>query len=196
MFTAKGIGDTSIEDICDEAGFSRGAFYSNFSAKDELIIELLSVHMAGSSAEIDRLYKSSADTTDFVDNMESERRERTGPLDLEDGGILYVELLLYALRNPENRPKLVDHQRRLQASNVQVLEQIVQDVGRDYPIALPDAASLIMAIDIGLNLNSLVDPESHRPNQFSEFMGLLHRLWLAAPEGAFDPANDDPGTQS
>jgi len=193
LFSDKGIGNTSIEDICDAADFSRGAFYSNFSAKDELVIELLDVHMTGSSAEIDRLFANSDNPTDFIDNMESERRERTGPLDIEDGGLLYVELLLYALRNKDNRPKLVEHQRKMRASNIGILEQIVDAMGRDYPVPLDDIASFIMAMDIGLNLNQLIDPESHRPTQFSEYMGLVHRLWLAAPADAFDESGVTSG---
>lgn len=36
VFAAKGYGKVSIEEICAEAGFSRGAFYSNFESVDEL----------------------------------------------------------------------------------------------------------------------------------------------------------------
>ncbi|MEV5385815.1 TetR/AcrR family transcriptional regulator [Streptomyces sp. NPDC052721] len=36
VFAAKGYGKVSIEEICAEAGFSRGAFYSNFETVDEL----------------------------------------------------------------------------------------------------------------------------------------------------------------
>jgi len=180
-FSRNGIGDTSIEDICDEAGFSRGAFYSNFSAKDELVIELLDVHMASSRAAIDQLYAESESPADFIDNMESERRVRNGPLDIEDGGLLYVELLLYAMRNKDNRPKLIEHHRKLRESNTRVVRQIVEAIGRDYPVPVEDVTSIIMAIDVGLNLNTLVDPESYRPTQFSEIMAVLHDLWLASP---------------
>lgn len=186
VFSDKGIGNSSIEDICDEAGFSRGAFYSNFAAKDELVIELLDMHIASSHAAIDELYESSTDTLDFVENMESDRRQRDSPLDVEDGGLLYIELLLYSLRNPDNRPKLLGHQQQMRESNVGVLERIVEAVGRPYPMPLEDLASIIMAVDIGLSLNNFVDPESARPTQFSEFMGLLHRMWLATPPGSLD----------
>ena len=186
-FSENGIGDTSIEDICDRAGFSRGAFYSNFGAKNELVIELLDVHMDSSRSEIDRLFAASENTTEFINNMESERRVREGPLDIEDGGILYVELLLYALRNPDNRPTLIAHHRRLRESNRRVVEQITEAVGRDYPAPTDDIISIIMAIDIGLNLNQLVDPESYRPTQFSEMMGVLHEMWLSTPP---EPTDD------
>jgi AcrR family transcriptional regulator len=41
MVARQGLAATSVEDIAKEAGFSRGAFYSNFSDKNALFIELL-----------------------------------------------------------------------------------------------------------------------------------------------------------
>ena len=41
MFVKKGLLATSAEDIAVEAGYTRGAFYSNFDGKPELLLELL-----------------------------------------------------------------------------------------------------------------------------------------------------------
>lgn len=41
MFVKKGLAATSVEDIAEAAGYTRGAFYSNFGGKSELLIELL-----------------------------------------------------------------------------------------------------------------------------------------------------------
>ena len=40
VFAAKGFGHVSIEEVCEAAGYSRGAFYSNFSSLDELFFAL------------------------------------------------------------------------------------------------------------------------------------------------------------
>lgn len=40
-FAANGIDATSVEHISDAAGFTRGAFYSNFADKDELILAIV-----------------------------------------------------------------------------------------------------------------------------------------------------------
>ncbi|CAN0628586.1 TetR/AcrR family transcriptional regulator [Burkholderia multivorans] len=40
-FLEKGFADTSVENIAETAGYTRGAFYSNFDSKRELLIELL-----------------------------------------------------------------------------------------------------------------------------------------------------------
>ncbi|HEX7910189.1 MAG TPA: TetR/AcrR family transcriptional regulator [Paraburkholderia sp.] len=41
MFIKKGFSCTSVEDIADAAGYTRGAFYSNFRGKSELLLEVL-----------------------------------------------------------------------------------------------------------------------------------------------------------
>ena len=41
MFVKKGLAATSVEDIAEAAGYTRGAFYSNFDGKPELLFELL-----------------------------------------------------------------------------------------------------------------------------------------------------------
>ncbi len=38
VLAREGIQGASVEHICEQAGFTRGAFYSNFSSKDELLL--------------------------------------------------------------------------------------------------------------------------------------------------------------
>jgi AcrR family transcriptional regulator len=40
VFSEVGLDAASVEAVCERAGFTRGAFYSNFSSKDELFLEL------------------------------------------------------------------------------------------------------------------------------------------------------------
>lgn len=41
VFARKGVVGASVEEICEAAGFSRGAFYSNFDTKEDLCLALL-----------------------------------------------------------------------------------------------------------------------------------------------------------
>ena len=41
VFAERGVIGASVEEICDAAGFTRGAFYSNFADKDELVLALI-----------------------------------------------------------------------------------------------------------------------------------------------------------
>src|SRR5688500_11418623 len=46
VFAEVGLDAASVEAVCERAGFTRGAFYSNFESKDELFLEL-SARVAG-----------------------------------------------------------------------------------------------------------------------------------------------------
>ena len=41
VFAERGIIGASVEEICEAAGFTRGAFYSNFADKDDLVLALI-----------------------------------------------------------------------------------------------------------------------------------------------------------
>ncbi len=176
VFTEKVISAATIEDICDEAGFSRGAFYSNFKAKDELVLELLEEQVTVSVIEVNRLYETSSDTETFIRLMESNERRRTDPIG--GNGLLYIELMLFALRNPENRPRLVERQRRQYERSAQILSKIEADAGMPFPGKPEDMIALVLAFDDGLLLHQLIDPESYRPGQYADTMLALHRLWM------------------
>ena len=51
LFTERIISDVSIEDITDEAGITKGAFYVHFASKDQLIAILISDYTARADSE-------------------------------------------------------------------------------------------------------------------------------------------------
>ena len=46
VFARRGVAGASIEEICEEGGFTRGAFYSNYGTKDDLILEIIDQEFA------------------------------------------------------------------------------------------------------------------------------------------------------
>lgn len=60
VFARRGVAGASIEEICEEGGFTRGAFYSNYATKDELVLAIIDEEFAlaveGASGLIERLH--------------------------------------------------------------------------------------------------------------------------------------------
>lgn len=46
VFADRGVEGASVEEICEAAGFTRGAFYSNFSSRSELVLALIQQSIA------------------------------------------------------------------------------------------------------------------------------------------------------
>lgn len=176
VFERQGLAGSSIEDVCAEAGFTRGAFYSSFGTKNDLVLEVLDAMLDANLAEIERLYEISDSPEGFIESMESSERRRVGVASV--GPRLYIELLFVALADPENRPRMVERQRRQHEVTKGMVVRLAEASGRQLPGSADDIASLIMAFDDGLSIHQLVDPDGYRPGQFADTMLMLNQLWL------------------
>lgn len=108
VFAVKGIAGASIEEICEAGGLTRGAFYSNFSSRDELVLAAIEVR---TSETLDRLdltiqrWKDRLDSevvediedllTTFVQETFNEERQTAARVIAEQ------EIELYCLRVPQ-----------------------------------------------------------------------------------------------
>ena len=175
VFVRSGIGGASVEEICDEAGLTRGALYSNFANKDGLVMAMMDEHVDRSMDEMTRLLDVAASPSEFVELMESPARRRDGPIGADP--VLYTEFLLYALRNPQHRPRLADHQRRWREVIASVVRADADELGIELPMAVDDAAQMILAMDNGYLLAELIEPGSYAPGTFSRNLLALRELW-------------------
>ncbi|MGM9955680.1 MAG: TetR/AcrR family transcriptional regulator, partial [Peribacillus sp.] len=61
LFAKQGFNATSVQQITDHCGISKGAFYLSFKSKDELIIALVDYFMIQLVSDIDHVVKNTAD---------------------------------------------------------------------------------------------------------------------------------------
>jgi len=105
VFTAKGFHAASLDEIADAAGFTRGAIYSNFGSKEELLFavydRLDDLTLAGMADAIDERGGDPFGNATAAAQVWSSLLRRP-----QDMIALSLELRLYALRNPEARERL------------------------------------------------------------------------------------------
>ena len=175
VFVSNGIAGASIEDICAAADLTRGALYSNFTNKNDLVMAMIDDHVDRTMVELDRLMNSADSPADFVGLIESPERRRDGPLDIDP--VLQMEFTLYALRNPKNRSRLAEHQRRWR----QVIETVVradcERLGVEPPMPVEEAAAMILAMDNGYLLAEMIEPGSYEPGTVSRNILVLQQLF-------------------
>ncbi|WP_436983160.1 TetR/AcrR family transcriptional regulator [Streptomyces sp. enrichment culture] len=156
VFAAKGFGHVSIEEICEAAGYSRGAFYSNFSSLDELFFalyreraELIAEQVSGALA----LDGPGLDVPAAVDRV-------TEVLLLDrDWLLVKTDFLVHAARDPEVARTLLEHRARLR-------EAIADRLARAHT-ALPavlgggeGAAHAVVAAYDGVTTQLLLDRDA------------------------------------
>lgn len=86
---------TTIDRIAEEAGFSKGAFYSNFSSKEDIFLQLLERNAGGDVVELDELLSKYDDPYDVIDALSEWANFRASD---QRWGVLAIELMRRALR--------------------------------------------------------------------------------------------------
>jgi AcrR family transcriptional regulator len=167
VFEEQGIGAASIEAIAAAAGLTRGAFYSNFADKDELIIAMLEDHVDRSIAHHRELLAHHRTPEDFVAALRISDRNRHDPLGRAP--LLHIELILFAARSERRRPELA---KRLRARRALVAE-ILSAIGFTDPA---QASAMLLALEDGFRLHRLIDPASTPADSFMRSIGELQKL--------------------
>ncbi|WP_316525306.1 TetR/AcrR family transcriptional regulator [Kitasatospora brasiliensis] len=138
LFLSAGFARTSIEDVCAAAGYTRGAFYSNFGGKEELLLTLFDDQAARRMAELADL----AAACEGLAPRERARRlvEALMRVDPADSGwiLLFLEFRLVAARTPALAEQVAAHDRAVARALAEVLE-------RELPSLVPPGASAAQA---------------------------------------------------
>ena len=135
MFEEQGIGGASIEAIAAAAGFTRGAFYSNFKSKDELIIAMLEDHVAQSIRRIHDLLARHKNLADFIDALRTMDRSQQDPLGRSP--LLHMEMILFVARAEKRRPELAKRLRARRKLIADIVETTSKNSGRNA-VSEPD----------------------------------------------------------
>lgn len=119
IFVRKGFDDASVEEISEAAGFSRGAFYSNFEDKDEIFLALMDRRPQAMSAQADSFRRIS----DPAERATAVREWISSQWQQRDFIALRMEFSRRAARNRRARKHLADFWRREVAAYASFIAQ-------------------------------------------------------------------------
>ena len=165
-----GYGGASIDLVTAEAGYSKGAIYSNFESKEAVFLELLRVYMERDMAELERIVglapqQLSAALNAWLETMHCD----------SDCPLLVTELQLHARRNPafaERYYALQDQQTRALA---RILERFFEAQSVPLPIDPRDLAGCMTALAHGLSLQH-PQAEPGAPSVAGRVIGAMLKL--------------------
>ena len=193
VFARRGFHGASVESVCDEAGFSTGAVYSNFDGKEGLFLDLYEERIQRRRQELREAVHSSGGgaaglASAAADVGEVFRQER-------DWFLLYFEFALHAARNP-------DFARRFEAVRDEGLTELTDGLAEGLERAgLGSAADpgelarAVRALSHGFALERLVDEGSAPEALFGRVLGLVFQgLRAEAEAGAGTEAGAEPAT--
>jgi AcrR family transcriptional regulator len=158
VFARRGLQQASIDEVAEDAGFTKGAFYANFKSKEELFLAMLDERFAERLKEIDaavasdeapevQAQQAGADFARFLSADRSWQR-------------LFFEFAAYAARNEEFREELVTRHRALRERIAEVYSRRAGEVGLTPPIPFEQVSLMTFAMAHGIALEKLLEPEA------------------------------------
>jgi AcrR family transcriptional regulator len=156
VFAEDGFGRASVEDVCERAGFTRGAFYSNFSSLDELFLAMWEQR---SAALLDALAASlEAAAGEELPSLEDGMDRLIELVPVDDRWYrVEAEFTAHALRNPMLRDVMAAREAHIAATLLPFVERALDRVGRRVKDRDAFAAALV-AVHDGTAVQCLIDP--------------------------------------
>jgi AcrR family transcriptional regulator len=157
VFAARGFGQTRIDDVCAAAGYTRGAFYSNYTTLEELFFDLYDERAALIATQVTEAL--TAPPLDAPVELIIERTVATLLLD-RDWLLVKTDFLLHAARNPTLARRLAGHRDQLRQAVQDRLNSVRGQLA--LPSAIPDVASAarsVVAAYDGVTVQLLLDSD-------------------------------------
>jgi AcrR family transcriptional regulator len=155
VFATRGLQQASIDEVAEDAGFTKGAFYANFKNKEELFLAMLDERFAERIEQIERVIAS--------EGTHSEKALRAGEdftrmiaADPE-WQRLFFEFSAYGMRNEEFRQELVTRYRWLQD---RVAAALAGEMDTSPVVPLEQVALMTCAMGNGVALESLLEGDA------------------------------------
>ena len=156
VFLARGYHNATLEQIADEAGFSKGVVYSQFASKANLFLALLDARIAERAEENARLAES-------LPGNDQGLLALVGHLTAGDQltrgwQLLVIEFRVHAARDAElSRRYAAAHARTIEAL-IGVLAAISARSGQEPAMELRPLAELMLALSVGVTLEQAASP--------------------------------------
>jgi AcrR family transcriptional regulator len=143
LFTGQGFHATSVDEIAFEAGYTKGAVYSNFESKEDLFFAVYEQRADQVAADFERAFREA------------------GPIAGSDDGWLAVffEFWAHVVRRPELRERFAKIHARVLEPIASGVERWVEERGIELPVDARRYTVAVYVMMLGLSLERLTQPE-------------------------------------
>lgn len=157
VFCRRGLEGASVDEVAEDAGYTKGAFYANFKSKEELFLVMLDERFAAEFERLDRALAGGEEpgeearraAEDFIRFARSDSEWQK----------LYFEFAAYAARNEEFRQELATRHRAMRERVTETYRRWSATFPAEPPLPLEDIAAMTFFMADGFLLDQLIDPE-------------------------------------
>jgi AcrR family transcriptional regulator len=172
VFTRHGMERASIDQVAEDAGYTKGAFYANFKNKEELFLAMLDEHFQEHIEEVERAFADSGESppeqarhaaADFVRSLHADpERSR-----------LFHEFIGYASRDEDFRQELLTRFATLRDRFERVYQRRADETGLELDIPMDRIVRMVLAMADGFALWQRLEPEAVDDRLFEDMIELF-----------------------
>lgn len=173
VFGERGIAGTSLTEVASAAGLTKGAVYSSFASKDDLVLALMEEHAgdrirasleAAEAAEDSTGEEVIADIAAVL--VQQMRADATWHR-------LLAEYFALAHHDPARRDALRQRRREVREAVTRALERIADALGLALPLPPSELAVVILALSNGLAVEGDIDSEAVPDDLLAQVLTLI-----------------------
>jgi AcrR family transcriptional regulator len=156
IFAAEGFHGATVEDIAEQAGFTRGAFYANFRDKADLLLTVLDEQSQSRLADLDERLQVDAAGYGLVALAQWYEQTFAAPSPLD---VAVAEFTPVAIREPEHAARIRRRVRSVREHVTAIVEAECARAHFEIPIPAARFATMIIALVDGVGSLHRLDPE-------------------------------------
>ena len=189
-FVTRGFHATSVDEVAERAGYTKGAVYSNFASKEDLFFGVYQRRVDHVLTEVVPGLRQAGPERAFDSLATGMIQRREG----DDGWLaVFFEFWAHVLRHPELRNRFAESHTRLLDALTDAVRQLADDRGRTLPTDLTPFQVVLAwnAMEVGLGLERLTQGQ----DVDVELARRMGWLLLDAVLGAAPPSASNDGKQ-
>ena len=176
VFSRRGYDKASLDEVAEEAGFTKGAVYSNFKGKEDLFLATIDAHFERRLEAIRRVLAEEPDEegTAYAAGMDFMNQLNEDP----EYFALFFEFWAYAQRNPAVKRKFLPRIQRFRAALAELFE--AKDV--EMPMPPEQLAAMLIAMAAGVAMERELDPKAVPHDMYARMLQYFFRGMFAPDE--------------
>jgi AcrR family transcriptional regulator len=173
VFASRGFAEASLDEIAEVAGLTKGAVYSNFDKKLDLLLAVLDERM-------NRRFMAITETVDTTRAL-PEQAAQGGQLFMDafqeerELYLLWLECSVHSVHDADVRDALVKLDHKIRDAVAEFIEHHAETVGIVLPMPAVQLATAVTCLADGLALERMKDPDSVPDDMFGTLLLLIYR---------------------
>jgi AcrR family transcriptional regulator len=179
VFSRRGYDKASLDEVAEEAGFTKGAVYSNFKGKEDLFLATIDAHFEKRLESVRRVMREEPDEqgTAHAAGMDFMNQLNADP----EYFSLFFEFWAYAQRNPAVKRKFLPRVQRFRSALAELFEA-KSEAGLELPMPAEQLAGMLIAMAAGVAMERELDPGSVPDDMYARMLQYFFRGMLAVEE--------------